>query len=127
VEEYNEGVIVYSMGNFVFDMWQRKMRESIIFSCSLSKGRIKNFEMFPVIIDKYFRPHLMNGIEKEKLMTQITSDFLEVRDNNMYLREVRACRQSYHFDLAKHLVQNVYRYNYLYLYQIISKYFKKQR
>ncbi|MXS79188.1 CapA family protein, partial [Nitrosomonas sp. JL21] len=30
VEKYNGGVIAYSLGNFVFDFWQKRLRESMI-------------------------------------------------------------------------------------------------
>jgi poly-gamma-glutamate synthesis protein (capsule biosynthesis protein) len=36
VEMYNGGLIAYSLGNFVFDMWQEKMRESVILKCLIS-------------------------------------------------------------------------------------------
>ncbi|WP_155402919.1 CapA family protein [Methanosarcina mazei] len=127
VEKYNGGIIVYSLGNFVFDMWERKMRESMILSVNLSKKGVEKFEIKPVIIEKDFRPCPLEGAEKDKLLSQITGEFLELKDEISYLEEVRACRKYYRFGLVKHLAFNFYRYNPLYLYQIGSDFFNKQR
>lgn len=125
VEEYNDGIIAYSMGNFVFDMWQKKMRESMIFSCNFSKDGIESFDIIPTIIGEDFKPVPLVGIEKEKLKSQITDEFLELLDSNSYSAEVQKYRQQYRFDLIKHLALNCYKYNPLYLYQIISNTLKK--
>jgi Putative enzyme of poly-gamma-glutamate biosynthesis (capsule formation) len=127
VEEYNDGVIAYSMGNFVFDMWQRKMRESMILLFTLSKKGIEGFEIIPTLIGKDFRPTLLTGVEKEKLKNQATAEFLQLVDYSTYLEEVKLCRRQYRLGLAKHLTLYFYRYNPLYLYQMISGFFKKCR
>lgn len=127
IEEYNGGVIAYSMGNFVFDMWQRKMRESMLLSFTFSKKGIAEFEIIPTLIGKDFRPILLNGVEKEKLKTQITTDFLQLMDYNAYLKEVKICRLQYRLGLAKQLALHFYQYNPLYLYQIVSGFLKKFR
>ena len=55
IEEYNGGIIAYSLGNFVFDMWQQKERESLIFTLfnlSVLKGTkliLKNLKWLSVI------------------------------------------------------------------------------
>jgi poly-gamma-glutamate synthesis protein (capsule biosynthesis protein) len=125
VEEYNAGIIAYSMGNFVFDMWQRKMRESMIFSCNLSKDGIESFDIIPAYIGKDFKPFLLKGIEKEKIKSKITSEFLELVDSDKYLAEVQVCRQQYRLDLVKHLALKFYMYNPSYLYQLILNSLKK--
>lgn len=124
VEKYNDGVIAYSMGNFVFDMWQQKMRESMILSFKLSKKGIENFEIIPVEIGNNFKPSPMQGFKKERLLSQISNEFLEVVDHSTYLEEVKDCRQKYRFGLVKHLLTNWYRYRAKYYIQIIIQSFK---
>lgn len=123
VESYNNGVIVYSMGNFVFDMWQRKMRESMIFSCRFSKNRIIDFEIMPVYINDYYQPYILYGKEKDVLLSKITNEFLEHVDENVYQKEVRGCRTQYRLDLVKHLIKNFYYYKPRYLFQILGSFF----
>lgn len=127
VEKYSGGVIAYSLGNFVFDMWKRKMRESMILSLNLSKKGVEGFEITPVVIERDFRPCLLEGVEKEKLLSQITGEFLELKDEISYPAEAQTYRKYYRFDLVKHLLLHFYRYRPLYLYQIGTDFLKKQR
>jgi poly-gamma-glutamate synthesis protein (capsule biosynthesis protein) len=126
VEQYNDGIIAYSMGNFVFDMWQRKMRESMIFSCNISKDGIDDYEILPAMIDENFRPNLLKGTDKETLKAKITGEFLDTMEEDDYFKEVQICRRQYRIDLAKHLVFHFYQYNPRYLYQISRTFFIKQ-
>jgi len=54
-EWYNDGLICYSMGNFVFDMHDRNLRETAVFTLTLlKKGNSKNstLQLTPCIIDR---------------------------------------------------------------------------
>jgi poly-gamma-glutamate synthesis protein (capsule biosynthesis protein) len=126
VEEYNNGIIAYSMGNFVFDMWQRKMRESMILSCNISKDGIEDFEIVPAIIDKNFRPLLLDGTEKEELESKITGEFLDIMEEATYIMEVQKYRREYRIGLIKHLIFHFYQYNPRFLYQIILGFLGKR-
>ncbi|MGM0771764.1 MAG: CapA family protein [Halobacteriota archaeon] len=125
VESYNNGVIVYSMGNFVFDMWQKKMRESIIFSCSFSRNGIEDVEIIPAYINDHYQPTPLHGKDRETLLSKIGSDFLELVDENTYQKEVRDCRKQYRLALVRHLITNFYRYRFTYLYQILENFVRK--
>lgn len=61
VERYNEGIIAYSMGNFVFDIWQRRLRQSFILVIELDRSLIPTFKRIPVYIDSEFRPMTLCG------------------------------------------------------------------
>lgn len=125
VESYNNGVIVYSMGNFVFDMWQRKMRESMIFSCQFSKDGIVDFEIIPIYINDHYQPTLIHGKDRDELLSKITNDFLERLSEEEYQKEVSDNRKQYRLDLVKHLITNFYRYRFTYLYQILESFIRK--
>lgn len=127
VEAYNNGIIVYSLGNFVFDMWQREMRESMIFSCRFSKNGIVDFEIIPMYINDFYQPCMLYGNEKDVLLSKITDEFLERVNEKKYQEDVRDCRARYRLSLVKHLITNFYRYKPIYLYQIFEDFVKKQR
>ena len=58
IEEYKGGVIVYSLGNFVFDQRKDATRKSVIFSAKFSRKGVQEFSTMPVqIIDH--RPCLL--------------------------------------------------------------------
>jgi gamma-polyglutamate biosynthesis protein CapA len=126
VEKYKGGIIVFSMGNFVFDMWQRKMRESMIFSCRFSKNKIIDFEIIPVYINDFYQPIILCGEKKEKLLSKITKEYLRYADNDAYKKEVNKCRNKYRLDLAKYLATNFYNYKPTYLYQILENSIKRR-
>ncbi len=61
VESYNGGVIAYSLGNFVYDQWQRRLRRSMILDLKLSKGARPEFEIVPVMINRRHQPEIVDG------------------------------------------------------------------
>jgi len=71
IEEYNNGVIVYSLGNFIFDKWQRNPRETIIFSCAFSDKGITRYSYEPVYITRKFRLTLARGKIKKRILERI--------------------------------------------------------
>jgi poly-gamma-glutamate synthesis protein (capsule biosynthesis protein) len=58
IEEYNGGVIVYSLGNFVFDQKKKETKESVIFKATLSREGVKKYSTLPVRIED-FRPEMV--------------------------------------------------------------------
>lgn len=51
IEEYKNGIIVYSLGNFVFDQQKAQTRKSIIFKANLSRGGVSEYSTLPVQIE----------------------------------------------------------------------------
>ena len=71
VETYKRGVIVYSLGNFIFDMWQRITRKTMLFSAILSKGLAPSFRITPLLIGDGFQPKPLNGLQAERMHREI--------------------------------------------------------
>lgn len=74
IEEYNNGVIVYSLGNFVFDQRKSATKKSVIFRADLSKKGVEEFSTLPVqIIDH--RPCLVNEkAGREEVAADLSTD-----------------------------------------------------
>lgn len=125
LEVYKNGIIVYSLGNFVFDMRQRKMRESMIFSCRATKNGIIDYKIIPILINNC-KPLILNGPEKDKLLFQITDEFPKVIPQKIYDREIEKCINEYRKDLIYHLLLHFYTYRPVYLYQIFVDFFKRR-
>lgn len=53
IERYGDGLIVYSLGNFVFDMAEPSTYESAAVRFALQDGRIKRVEIVPISIARY--------------------------------------------------------------------------
>lgn len=89
IEHYKNGVIVYSLGNFVFDytidpLWKdfTKARESMIFRCELSKDGIVETEIVPVVINNHFQPEIPSADDKNRIMTRIEKLSSNITNNN---------------------------------------------
>ena len=61
-EKFGSGVVVHSLGNFVFDMdFQIKTQEGVFLEVVLWAGKVKAIEPVPYVIDAQFRPRLVSG------------------------------------------------------------------
>lgn len=80
IEEYNGGVIVYSLGNFIFPDISYKQynliqkpenKESLIFSCKISKNGIEGFDIIPVKANNQFQPKILEHDEKKVMLEKM--------------------------------------------------------
>ena len=51
VEEYNEGIIFYSLGNFIFDQYYPGTDKGLAVQLVFGKGKIEQINLFPIIIE----------------------------------------------------------------------------
>lgn len=80
IETYNKGVIVYSLGNFIFpnisykqytEIQKKENKESIIFQCKLSKKGVREFNIIPVRSNNQFQPTILKNEEKKSILERI--------------------------------------------------------
>lgn len=80
IEKYKNGIIVYSLGNFIFPDFQYKdfhllqkeeNKESIIFRCALSKKTVEQWSVIPIKSNDNFQPVPQNGIDGKKILNRI--------------------------------------------------------
>ena len=61
VENYNGGIIAYSLGNFVFDqMFNEKVRKGMILKVILNRNKIREYECIPTYINDNFEPEIVS-------------------------------------------------------------------
>ncbi len=70
VEEYNKGLIAYSLGNFVMDQQRPITRESMILEVTLTKEGLGDYRIMPVTIENG-QPRLAEGAELARLEQKI--------------------------------------------------------
>jgi len=84
IEQYKNGVIVYSLGNFCFPdiasqhivkglgvRQQPENRESFIFRCEVTPDGVESYEVIPIYINQDFQPCLSCGQRRSNLLEQI--------------------------------------------------------
>lgn len=64
VENYGGGVIAYSLGNFVFDMWQHDTRKSAILKLCIDRANNITWNLIPVNIGNDCRPVPVHDSER---------------------------------------------------------------
>lgn len=71
-EKYNNGYIIYSLGNLVFDqMWSEETREGIIARCSFQGSDLNQIEFIPIKIYNYSQPRLATTAESAKILSDM--------------------------------------------------------
>ena len=61
VERYKGGIIAYSLGNFIFDMFQERFRWTIILKLTIGGRKEIDYEIIPVKINNRFQPETLEG------------------------------------------------------------------
>lgn len=80
IEKYNNSIIAYSLGNFVFDVWQKRLRQTYILVVSVNKNMISEFKRIPIYIDQKYRPQLLAGDNNEDLNNIFTEADQKIND-----------------------------------------------
>ncbi len=70
IENYNGRVIIYSLGNFVFDQHKLMRRESIIFGCTFENGKIASPYIVPILL-KNFQPDFAKGKDFKRIANRV--------------------------------------------------------
>ena len=115
VERYGGGIIAYSLGNFVFDLWQPKLRRSMILKTTIATSGDIAAEYIPVMINRRHQPEILTGQAAdeavkyiERLTEQVTYDMATMDD---YRKEVAANTREYRRDVNRFYLTHLHRYN----------------
>jgi poly-gamma-glutamate synthesis protein (capsule biosynthesis protein) len=72
VERYKNGLICYSLGNFIFDQRSAKTRQGLILRCSFRDGKLDKAELIPVEIHpKEYRPYPATNSTAYLILTRL--------------------------------------------------------
>lgn len=141
IEKYKHGIIAYSLGNFVFDMWQKKTRETMFLSVHFSDGIIE-FERFPFFISEKYQPIFLIGKDKDvaiKKFNKLDNKIFEKYGNfNLLNKEVFDKEEAKYQKLAKRatlihrlgnyvfFIMNIYKYNITIIWQSFKRSFMRR-
>jgi poly-gamma-glutamate synthesis protein (capsule biosynthesis protein) len=113
VEKYRGRIIAYSLGDFIFDLWQLRLRESMILRLQLDDPDDIGYDVRPMLINRRWQPQVITGVEAAKLKSEIEalSHMIdENADEQAWAREVaqelRRFRRSVYF----HYLCNLHRF-----------------
>ena len=70
IEKYNEKLITYSLGNFIFDLANSECNRSMILQIDINDDRL-DYKIVPLNINSYYQPYPLCGAEKKERIDEI--------------------------------------------------------
>ena len=143
IERYKGAVIAYSLGNFVFDMWQSPTRVSMVLKVHCAKSTIE-FEAVPVYINSSFQPVLLDGVERRKCVAKLVAldnkiqrnyldrsvdswDADELQRSEMeYARQARRMTQRHRLENYAFFLTHLHQYKGSIVRQSLSRFFSRR-
>lgn len=136
VEEYNNGIIVYSMGNYIFDMWQIRTRETMIFECHIDQNGIKSHSYLPIYVNQYFQPFILTGERAKKLNSKIQNyskaidSISKIKDSEKAMLEYNGAAEKaytkYRMESYIYFIRNIYKYKPAVLINSLTRFIKRR-
>lgn len=128
IERYREGVICYSLGDFVFDFWQGWLRRTALAEVRVSGGAVADVALFPARISRSFQPRLLppgrarrkGEAEFARLAALIPST--PGSSSESYLASARARRRRLRWSVRANFLGNLWRYPPVFLGQALRQF-----
>lgn len=122
IERYGNGLIFYSLGNFVFDLWTRNTKLSVIADINLRGGQAPEYSLIPVVIGDDFTVAPAGASESREILARLSEDSQPV---NLTAEEYEQNHQAA-CDIArpikyKYFLRNFYRYSPSFLFQSLFR------
>jgi poly-gamma-glutamate synthesis protein (capsule biosynthesis protein) len=120
IKQYNKRYVAYSLGNFVFDKWQRNCRESLILECIFNKQRTMDLRMWPILINRNYQPIIAKGKKAETIRVKVARYSQYIRrarstgPNSEIIEYEKMARKAYlRFRISSYLyfILHFYRYS----------------
>ncbi|KPQ01352.1 CapA family protein [Marinobacter sp. HL-58] len=114
-EYYKDGLIIYSLGNFLFDLWHPETKPTVVAQITIPHGGAPKVEFKPVYIDSNFIPRKANQQQCSTVSKLLSFDDHSIESiARMSPEEYRA---RYKENLAmvrprkyRYFIKNIYRY-----------------
>lgn len=136
IEYHKKGIIIYSLGNFICDMiWDRRLRESLIFHCTITQNGIEKIDFTPIYINEFYQPTVLTGSQSKQLLTRVHELSKTVSDEsltnfkhkqNLYKKEADLVQNIYRRKGHTYLIINLFRYSPLILFGHIKTFLRNR-
>jgi poly-gamma-glutamate synthesis protein (capsule biosynthesis protein) len=80
VEFYENKLIAYAHGNFIFDQtWSEETQEGVVGNYTFYEGKLIAVSYKPVVVDKSYQPTWADGARAAKILRQMQNSSLEIK------------------------------------------------
>ena len=127
VERYKQGLIFYSLGNFVFDLWYEGMNLSAVAHVKLRQGARPEYTITPVVIGDSFCLRPANETESREIhesTREVLAGALEaIREQSHpeYLTRYKEARRAARPVMYRYFARNASRYSINFFVQSIGR------
>lgn len=105
VEKYKEGLIVYSLGNFIFDMWRKENRSSGILKITIDDDLDISTKVIPIEqIDYQVR------LTSDDFIRQTLDKAVNGIPNQEYQRKAKEAARKQRFEVIQQYILNCYKF-----------------
>jgi poly-gamma-glutamate synthesis protein (capsule biosynthesis protein) len=117
IEKYKNGVIAYSLGNFLFDLWEDQTKRSIVLKIEITKDGVLDYRMIPIYISDDFQPRRAIGdlaMNIESNMKKYSDIVLNKNlwvDTKEYMNFRSKIQSDRRFGAYKYFLHNLYKYS----------------
>jgi len=108
VERYNNGIIAYSLGNFISDMHPTKTKKSIILKITFSKNEIKNINIVPIQFNRNYQPKPLKQKRAKKIIEKINKKPI-ILSEYLYKKQIKKVRKKLKIEWLLFLIKNCYK------------------
>lgn len=123
IEEYKNGIIAYSLGNFISDMlWEKRTVETGALYFEITNNKVAKWSFCPAIIRNDYFPNYLDTEKSDKffnkfdfLLSELEIDIKKHGYRAIALRELKRHKLA----SSKYFLTNIFRYNHKVSCQII--------
>lgn len=112
VEQYRGGVIAYSLGNFVFDQWQDRLRRSMILHLQVNGPGEVTYQIEPVMIDGGYRPVPCTGraLDEEIAHHRRLAEAIGKQDEVQYQHDLAKKYTEFRREIVRHYLTKAWKF-----------------
>lgn len=122
IERYKNGLIFYSLGNFVFDLWARDTKLSVIADIRLKEGESPDYSLVPVVIGEGFTLAPADASESSEILARLSENIQPVElTAEEYEQNHQAAGKIARPLKYKYFLRNFYRYSPSFLFQSLFR------
>ncbi len=125
-EYYKNGLIIYSLGNFLFDLWHPETKATAVALITISPGCAPVVDFRPVTIDSGFFPRKADREQSEAVRRLLSFDGQSI--DSIFKLTPEQYRDRFKANLAmlrprkyRYFLKNIYRYPFKVIFQSLTR------
>jgi len=123
IERYNGAVIAYSLGNFVFDQWQPRLRRSLMLELHVHGRKQVDYTVHPTVIGGRYAPEPCEGELRQRELEhhRRLAALIGVHDTDAYRAELDTQYKRFRKEILMHYLTKFWKFNPVHYLQNIAE------